>query len=815
VLIKDGEHPFHRLRYRVVGGEVVAAEERVEHRSGDQVLGEHFDGITPGDAVVEVAAQTLKEPVELGDDPEIAALRQGVDAGDVTLRDVGDVPGPLLPVLAGADLGDDPRVDRVPPFLQRGEGQPERALGAALAVPAAGRAGLGDADDVELAVAAAGQLDPVDHGVEPLVVRARRLQDLPHGGIPLVVPQGDFGCHPVGDADGQDDVAELLVPGRVLAHDPADGLDDVDDRLAGREEHHRIQGGDVDALGEAAGVGQDAAYPIGQVCLEPVQSGVALERVEGAVDVLDLTAQRGPAGRVVEVVRGGIPLHHLGEEGLDAFGVLDRAGEGDRAAHRGRVAFEGVLACAALGQAVPAADDLGGVVEPKLAGLVRELDLEGLGDGLLVDGEDEDLVVGEQVGGHGLTEAEAVELRPVDGLVVHGSQDGVNLAGLGLGRVVVDARGRRHVEPLGAAEVTVVVDPDEGGLVVPGQGRARRAMSLVADDEVVCRQLPLPLRLSDDVDGLVGREDDRHRLGLGQGLGQTRLKDREVGRRRQGEIHGGDVLVDGFGADRSLLVRADSQRSEWHLGGGGPLPQRLGEQADRRDEEQDAAARADDPLCQPQRGERLAGAAGHDQLAAVAGGEPGLDVGDGLDLVWAQLVLRRRGQHVRPGQPKPRPIHGRGLQLGHPDPAHRNLLALDRVLGVRVPPVRRRDDDPLGEPLLARGGQERVDRVLVHRRTRPEELALDRDVAARTLVDRHQVDARVVLPTATRPLLPQPHVAELIGIHRIGLQICRDEALEPAPLVSLRRRGLAQLLENVVDRRRHAADPALCRPEVR
>ena len=84
------------------------------------------------------------------------------------------------------------------------------------------------------------------------VVRAESLEDFPHRGIPLVVPQRLLGGHPGGDPDGQDDVA-ILLAGR-LAHDAAHGLHDVDDRFARREEHDRVEGGDVHPLGQAAGV---------------------------------------------------------------------------------------------------------------------------------------------------------------------------------------------------------------------------------------------------------------------------------------------------------------------------------------------------------------------------------------------------------------------------------------------------------------------------------------------------------------------------------------------------------------------------------
>ncbi len=153
----------------------------------------------------------------------------------------------------------------------------------------------------------------------------------------------------------------------------------------------------------------------------------------------DLAAQGGVVG-VVEVVG----VDQVREHPLDQLGVLDGATERHRTLHRQRVHGEHRLGGTALGQAVPASDDLGGIIQVEFAVLL-ELELEGLGNRFLVDRQDEDLVVGQQLAVDGLTEAEAVELGTVEVLVVHRRQDRVRLAGLGLGGVVVDAWGRGHV----------------------------------------------------------------------------------------------------------------------------------------------------------------------------------------------------------------------------------------------------------------------------------------------------------------------------------------------------------------------------------
>lgn len=117
VLVEHGEHLLHRLGDRVVFGEVVAAEQGVEHRSGDEVLGQHLDCVGFGDAVVEVPAQASDELVERGPHVGVRVLQECFDAGDVGLGDGGHVLGPVLPVGLGADLGNDLGEDCVAEFV--------------------------------------------------------------------------------------------------------------------------------------------------------------------------------------------------------------------------------------------------------------------------------------------------------------------------------------------------------------------------------------------------------------------------------------------------------------------------------------------------------------------------------------------------------------------------------------------------------------------------------------------------------------------------------------------------------------------------
>ena len=199
------------------------------------------------------------------------------------------------------------------------------------------------------------------------------------------------------------------------------------------------------------------------------------------------------------------------EVGGDRLGVRDGPREGDSALHRrGVVAEAGAVGegTGPLGQGVPAADDLRRVIEVQLGLPARETRLQRPGDDPFIDGQDQDLVVGEQALLDRLAEPEAVELRAVQQLVVHRGDGRVLVLRLLLRLVAVDARGRGHVEPAVAAEVAVVMHADEGGLIRPGQGDAGRPVRLIADDQVEAPQALL-LRRRDGVDRLVRGEHHR------------------------------------------------------------------------------------------------------------------------------------------------------------------------------------------------------------------------------------------------------------------------------------------------------------------
>src|SRR5690606_21567056 len=96
----------------VVAGKAVFIEQRIEHRLGYQMLGKHFDNLAIADAVVKVVTQLGGEGVEGGLFLGVGrVLQNALNAVDVGAGDLGDVVGPIFPVVAVAALLDDLGVD--------------------------------------------------------------------------------------------------------------------------------------------------------------------------------------------------------------------------------------------------------------------------------------------------------------------------------------------------------------------------------------------------------------------------------------------------------------------------------------------------------------------------------------------------------------------------------------------------------------------------------------------------------------------------------------------------------------------------------
>ena len=350
------------------------------------------------------------------------------------------------------------------------------------------------------------------------------------------------------------------------------------------------------------------------------------------------------------------------------------------------------------------------------------------------------------------------------------------------------------------------MDLRERALVLARQRRARRAVGLVADDQVevaplIARDL---LRAMNDLDRLVRREDDLQALrcvvrvqGVREALAVRRRRNRQVHRRLLGR-----VVTRRRG---HLRIRTHRPRRERAVGLGCPIVQCLLEERERGDRKQDSgrAALLLHKLARDrQRRERLARATRHDHRAAVVllearhhrAASTHLMVARNLAL--ASLRSLRRPQRIRA------PIDVRIAQIRQRDAGNRDLLALDRVLRVLTPRrARRVHDDAATERLLTRRRQERIDIRLLNAVTQRVELALNRD---RTLVvtdrNRHQVDARVAR-AALRPLAPQVDLLELVRETGIVEQELTCQLLKERALLTLACCARTILIQQRIQRR--------------
>lgn len=829
MFVEEVEHALHGERDGIVGGEGVVAEEGVEDGLGDEVLGEHLDHLGVGDGVVEVVAEFVGEGVEGGDFAGVGRVADdGGDARDVGLRDLGDVGGPLVPVGAVAALLDDLHIERAFDFadieddlgllggvgagflfdgLANAEGVAAGFLGFA-----GGEGGglflqlVGDGDDLHLAGVAADEVEFVDEGVEAVVVRAEGLEDFPDDAVGVAFVEGVGGVGVLGDDDGDDDIPAFFARG--VAHDAADGLDDIDLRIAGREEEDGIECRDIHALGKAADITEDAAGVGGGVGFQPGEFGLLLGGVHAAVHMRGLAGEGAGGCFGVGVFGGAVGLDDGGEHagdflggdlmGFAVLGALDDLAEGDGAAHGGVLAVE-AAGLALFGEGFPAADDAGGVIDLQGVVAVGEEGLEAVRDVFRVHGEDEDLVIAEEAEGDGFGEGDDMELFAVERRVVHGAEGGVFLLGDGLGGVRVDARGGRHVEAFGGANEGGVVDFDEGGFVLVVEGGAGGAVGFVADDEVEVGQAVLFLRGADDLDGVVGGEDDgevggvvafAHLVREVAGVGGGRVA-QLVGEGLDG------VVVGLFALFADLGVGADGEAVERDGGFLRPLGQRLGKEGEAGDEEEDAPALAGDVFGDLEGGEGLAGAASHDEFATVGLGETGEDIGDGLGLVRAKGFPGLQLDGLR--RPVTRPVDAAVFEVVQVDARDGRLLADEGLRGVVGPVERRGDDDAVREGLLAGGGEEAVDVLFADLVIGVVELALDgvELVGVAGLGD--EVDAGVLGDEVLgfRPIGVGPNIRVKVGIGRLVAEVGADKVFEIGAFFSLGEGGGTEVGENI------------------
>ena len=514
--VEGVDHLLHDLGDGVEAAEVVAVEQRIEDGAGDEVLGEHLDGICLADGRVEVVAQPADEAGEFGPQFLVAAADQVGDALLVVLRDLGDVVCPVLPIVALSHLLNDFRVDRFAPV--GADRRPIHRNGCCLdaGVVAGSAARLFRAvtepahvDDLQLIISALVQIDLLDLRLEPFVVGPECTEDFPDDLVFSVVVQCLLGGAIGGHRDRQDDVPVLLGIG--FAHHPADGLHHVNLTVPRVEEDHRVEGGNIDPLAQATHIGEDATHVVARVgiCFQPVEQVVALQHIHRAVNMFRLQAQpavlllglidEGDPGRAGQatVVTVEHPPHQLT--------VFDRAGERDRTFQWRTVRhlFPKPLDTA-FGQPVVDAHDSRGIGDVQFP-IDRETLLKVRPDRSLIDGKHKHPVVGEQLFLDRLTEAEAVEDRAEGGLVVHAHQHRCLLGRLGAHRLRIDFRSRRHVEATIRPDRIPVVHPQKRGFGSGGKGETGGPMRFVADHQI---EIGKPRRLGahHHIDGLIGRE---------------------------------------------------------------------------------------------------------------------------------------------------------------------------------------------------------------------------------------------------------------------------------------------------------------------
>ena len=300
---------------------------------------------------------------------------------------------------------------------------------------------------------------------------------------------------PRGDDDGKDDVSHPLALGP--AHDPPDGLHHLDLAPARMHEQDAVERRQVDALGEAPGVGQDAALAL----VGGIQPGQGLPppgRAERAVDVPDGGAVIGKRiAAVPGAVHGPVRSGEVLEPALDPSGRLDRPAEGDGAPHRHALP-RGKRVRVGLGQGAPAADHQRRVVELQPLRGIGRVFRQDPGRHVLGNRQDDDPVVGEEVALHRRRETELVQDRPVEPDVIHRAQRRGQLARPRARALRVDLGRGGHVEPPGRTDAAVLVDPREVRRLLALDDGAGGAVRLVADREVEPGQAVCPLRRLQD-----------------------------------------------------------------------------------------------------------------------------------------------------------------------------------------------------------------------------------------------------------------------------------------------------------------------------
>lgn len=324
---------------------------------------------------------------------------------------------------------------------------------------------------------------------------------------------------------------------------------------------------------------------------------------------------------------------------------LDVRAKGYGSAHRQRI---GTLDEFLIGaehlfrEGIDTADEFRGIVGGDGAALVGDGILQCRRDVLFTHSKNENLVIGEQLLFDSLSEADAVDFVAVHRAIVHRAEYGGVLFGASLRLVGIEARRSGHVDAACGAQEVVVVNPDEGAFLLVLERDACGAVRLVTDNQIESTESVAGLReqlflsAGNNVDGLVGREDDGQSFDIVL-AGVLQLFDNggNVGRGRKRQVDDARrVVVVFLRLFRDLRVRADANSHHRFQSLLQPRPQGLPQQSDRGDKEQHQTSATGFGLGNSQRSEGFTCAAGHDELAArmsgLTGGFVNLEICMGL-----------------------------------------------------------------------------------------------------------------------------------------------------------------------------------------
>ena len=86
-----------------------------------------------------------------------------------------------------------------------------------------------------------------------------------------------------------------------------------------------------------------------------------------------------------------------------------------------------------------------GIIKRQFVVGIRQLLLQGTTDKIFINCQNDNLVIGKQTLRDGIGEAKAVELRAVDGFIIHRAKKGTVILGLLLAAIRINARGCGHV----------------------------------------------------------------------------------------------------------------------------------------------------------------------------------------------------------------------------------------------------------------------------------------------------------------------------------------------------------------------------------